>query len=430
MALLLGIDLGTSYFKVCLFEIDGTLRGLGRVAVEKQAPAPGRSEMAVEAFWQTLRTGLSLALAEAKAEPRDIVGLSYSSQATTFVLLDARDRALAPLVFWTDTRGDPVEPALLEFSRTESFQRHVGYAGISGQTAAAKWRWFQREQPKVWAAARRVMTLSDYLTYALTGQAVGDASTAAFLGVYDLFSGAWWQPALSAFEIDIARLSQPVRPGIAVGHTSDRARELLGLPAGIPFAVGAIDHHAAAIGSGLGTLADVSISTGTVLAALVLVEQPSPMAECFHGPHTDGRRFYRLAFDANGAGELEDYHRRHAPQWRLDELIAQAAQPTTPEARAVRQILERVSATHAQLVRAVLPGARPGRVVATGGGSRSPLWVQMNADYLGVPVVTPRSPERACLGAAIFAACAAGYYPTLESAGKAMVQPDREFAPR
>lgn len=430
MALLLGIDLGTSYFKVGLFAIDGTLRGLGRVAVEKQTPGPGRSEMALDAFWRTLRDGLALALAEAQAEPHEIVGLSYSSQATTFVLLDARDQPLTPLIFWTDTRGDPVEPALLELSRTESFQRHVGYAGISGQTAAAKWRWFQREEPKVWAATRRVMTLSDYFTYALTGQAIGDASTAAFIGLYDLLSAAWWQSALSAFEIEAARLSQPVRPGSGVGRTNKRAREFLGLPAGLPFAVGALDHHAAAIGSGLGTLADASISTGTVLAALVLVDRPTPLSDCFHGPHTDGRRFYRLAFDANGAGELERYHRQHAAQWRLEELIAQAAQPTTPESRVVRQILERVSKTHAQLVRAVLPGVRPRRVVATGGGSRSPLWVQMNADSLGVPVVTPRSPERACLGAAIFAACAAGHYSTLESAAGAMVQPDREFAPR
>lgn len=430
MSLLLGIDLGTSYFKVGLFAVDGTLRGLGRVAVERQTPAPGRSEMAVDEFWRTLRAGLAQALAEAKAEPRDIVGLSYSSQATTFVLLDALDQALTPLIFWTDTRGDPVEPALLEFSRTESFQRHVGYAGVSGQTGSTKWRWFQREQPKVWSATRRVMTLSDYFTYALTGHLVGDASTASFLGLYDLLSATWWQPALSAFEIEATRLSQPVRPGSEVGRTSERANALLGLPAGIPFAVGALDHHAAAIGSGLGTLADVSISTGTVLAALVLVDQPTPLADCFHGPHTDGRRFYRLAFDANGAGELEEYHRQHAARWRLDELIAQAAQPTTSEARAVRKILERVSETHAQLVRAVLPGVRPHRVVATGGGSRSPLWVQMNADYLGVPVVTPRSPERACLGAAIFAACAAGHYPSVESAASAMVQPDREFTPR
>ncbi len=430
MALLLGIDLGTSYFKVGLFAPDGALRGLGRVPVACHAPAPGRSELAAEDFWRTLREGLALALAEAGAAPGDIAGLSYSSQASTFLLLDARDRPLTPLVSWVDARGEPVEPALLEFSRTDSFQRHVGYAGISGQTAAAKWRWYQREQPRLWAAARRILTLSDYLTHALTGEAVGDASTAAFLGVYDLLSGGWWQPALSAFELDPARLAQPLRPGSGAGRTGPRAAELLGLPAGIPFAVGALDHHAAAIGSGLGTLAEASISTGTVLAALVLVERPTPLAACFHGPHTDGRRFYRLAFDPRGAGELEEYHRAHAPQWRLEELIAQAAAPATPEARAVRHILERVSATHAQLVRAVLPGARPRRVVATGGGSRSPLWVQMNADHLGVPVITPRSPERACLGAAIFAACAAGLHPSLAHAAQAMVHPDREFAPR
>jgi xylulokinase len=68
-------------------------------------------------------------------------------------------------------------------------------------------------------------------------------------------------------------------------------------------------------------------------------------------------------------------------------------------------------------------------VVATGGGARSPLWLQIDADILGVPVVTPACAERACLGAAMFAAVAAGRHPTLPAAALAMVHPDREYMP-
>ena len=50
MTLLLGIDFGTSYFKVGLFDATGELRGLGRVAVGKQSPAPGWSELPVPDF--------------------------------------------------------------------------------------------------------------------------------------------------------------------------------------------------------------------------------------------------------------------------------------------------------------------------------------------------------------------------------------------
>lgn len=442
MSLLLGIDLGTSYFKVGLFDAAGAVQGLARVPVRKESPAPRRSELPVGEFWRALRHGLAEALAEAHATPGEIKGISYSSQASTFVLLDRAMTPLTPLVMWTDTRGDPPEEAFLAFARSERFRRTVGFEGLSGHSAVTKWRWFQRHASEVWARTAHVMTISDYFTWALTGERAGDASTAAFLGLYDLGKGDWWPEALRAFQVDAEKLSSPLRPGSACGVTRAAAAELLGVPAGIPFAVGALDHQAAAIGSGLGTLADLSISTGTVLAALVLAESVEPLAGCYHGPHVDGHRFYRLAFDPNGAGQLEDYQRTHAPGLTIEALLALAEKApagavvsgATPASggghgAAVRAILERVCLTHRRLVHEVLAGRGVQAIVATGGGSRSPLWLQISADTLGVPVVTPTCLERACLGAAGFAAVAAGVHATLPGALAAMVHGGRVYEP-
>ncbi len=442
MALLLGIDLGTSYFKVGLFDETGALKGLGRLAVNKTTPVPERCELAVAEFWAALRRGLAEALTQAGATASEIGAMSYSSQASTFLLLDERDEPLTPFIVWLDARGAPVEAADAAFARTEAFRIKIGYAGISGQSAPAKWRWFQRHEQALWARTRRIMTISDYLTFALTGERVGDASTAAFLALYDLDAGGWWPEALRAFAIEAAMLSKPLRPGSPCGVTTSRAAELLGVPGGIPFAVGGLDHHVAAIGSGLERLADLSISTGTVLAALALVDAPVPQAECYHGEHVDGGRFWRLAFDQNGAGQLEDFQRQHAPGRSIEELLQLAARAPAgvgwrgepaDHGAAVRGILERVAATHRALVRQVV-GTNENRaavrsVVATGGGARSPLWLQINADMLGVPVVTPACAERACLGAAAFAAVAAGCHVDIPTATAAMIRPDRVYEP-
>lgn len=440
MALLLGIDLGTSYFKVGLFDENGAIKGLGRVPVDKLTPEPGRCELPVDAFWAALRRGLGEALTEAGATSKEIVALSYSSQASTFVLLDERDSPLTPLVIWTDTRGAPVLPEFSAFAGTDDFARRIGFNGLSPQSAVTKLRWFQRHASDVWARARRVMSISDYFTFALTGERVGDSSAVAFLAMYDLAQGAWWPEALRIFGVAQEQLSTPLQPGSPCGRTRPKATELLGVPASIPFAVGALDHHVAAIGSGLERLADLSISTGTVLAALALVDTMTPQSGCYHGRHCDGLRFWRLAFDANGAGQLEDYQRRAAPDHTIEELLALAARApegiawrgaATDHGGAVRAILERVSATHRDLVKTVV-GPASGvirSVVATGGGARSPLWLQINANLLGVPVVTPACPERACLGAAAFAAVAAGMYPGIAEATAVMVQPQRVFEP-
>ena len=442
MALLLGIDLGTSYFKVGLFDATGTLKGLGRVPVNKSSPAPGWSELAVEEFWTALRRGLGEALARAGAVAGEVAAVSYSSQASTFLLLDGRDEPLTPLIVWTDLRGAPVPAELEAFAQSDEFRRTIGYAGLTEQSAPVKWSWFQRHAASIWSRTRRIMTIADYFTFALTGEPVGDASTVGFLAMYDLARGKWWPEALRRFGVEESKLSVPLQPGSPCGQTVARATTLLGLPKGIPFAVGALDHHVAAIGSGLERLADLSISTGTVLAALALIDAPTPRAGCYHGCHVDGARFWRLAFDANGAGQLEEYQRNHAPGFSIEELLARAANApagiawrgdASDHGGAVRVILERVAATHRRLVRSVAtaevdsPAVRS--VVATGGGARSPLWLQITADILGVPVVTPACTERACLGAAAFAAVAAKCYDTIPEATQAMVRPDRLFEP-
>ncbi len=120
----------------------------------------------------------------------------------------------------------------------------TGALGFAPERMRAKCRWLARHEPDVWRRTRWVMTISDYLTYGLTGVRAGDASTAAHTGLYSLPARAWWPIALGTFGIGPDQLSSPLTPGTRCGHTAPRAGTLLNLPAGIPFAVGALDHHA------------------------------------------------------------------------------------------------------------------------------------------------------------------------------------------
>lgn len=443
MKLLLGIDLGTSYFKVGLFDSTGLLQGLGRVAVVSTTGAHGRCELAADDFWRLLRQGLAQALAQAGAHAGQIVGLSYSTQANTFILLDERAKPLTPVVIWTDRRASPVEPAVARFGASTEFHRATGFVGLSAEFAPVKWRWFQRVEPALWERAARVMTLSDYFTFALTGEAAVDASSAAFTGIYATATGGWWPVAQHFFHVRDSQLSRVLPPGCPCGRTVPQATRLLGLPPGVPFAVGALDHHAAAIGSGLERFAEASISTGTVLAALTLADAVEPVAGCYHGPHLDGR-FYRLAFDPAGANQLEAYQKESAPHLGIAELVdlaskvppgAGVAAPRGEKAdqrhgREVRIIMERISATQRTLLQRLCVGQRVRRVIATGGGAQSDTWLQIKADMLDATIIAPRCHERACLGAAAFAAVAAQLYRNVSEALLAMVHSDRVVEPR
>ena len=458
MDFVLGIDLGSSYFKLGLFDRDGELRGLGRVPVEANTGDGSRCELPADRYWSTLSEGVRIALDQAGAAPERIRAVAYSSQANSFLLLDESGEALTSLILWQDVRSNGADAALESLGRREDFLRVTGL-GLDFEPgfAVAKMRWLQDNRPECWSRARRVMTISDYLVFSLTGRAAGDQGTASLLGLLDLPNGRWWDEALGAAGLRAALLSEPLRPGAVVGTVTPEGSQRIGIPDGIPLAVGSLDHHMAAIGAGVGQVAQFSESTGTVLACLYCTDEYQPMREVCIGPGLVGSStYYKFAFDSNGASVLDWYRRTHAPDRSVRELDALAeeipigcdglvALPLANEfpsfegfrnrrdshhhGHFARAIMESTAATMASFVDRLCEHGRCERIVATGGGARSDVWLQIKADLIGVEFVRPKCQEPACLGAAMVAAMAAGWFPDFQSVSASWTKTDRVFRP-
>jgi xylulokinase len=67
-------------------------------------------------------------------------------------------------------------------------------------------------------------------------------------------------------------------------------------------------------------------------------------------------------------------------------------------------------------------GVNPTLVVSSGGGARSKLWRQIQADIYGLPVTRSECTEQSCTGAAILAAVGTGLYSTLADACRGMTR--------
>jgi len=504
MELVLSIDLGTSYFKLGLFDRAGKMRGLRRVAVPADERAPMRCELPVERFFAMLEDGLSQACRQAGATTQDIAAVAYSSQANSFVLLDDRSHPLTPLVLWPDRRAaGEVDPRVSALWAREDFLRTTGLGMHSDGMALAKWLWFQRHEPALWSQMRRVMTISDFLVFTLTGDTAGDEGTASLLGLWALERHDWWDEAIRAAGLSREQLSRPLLPGTVAGVVSAQAAERFGLRARIPVAVGSLDHHVAAIGAGIGTVAPVSESTGTVLACLGYSAEYRPRRHCCMGPNGAGG-WYQLAFDSNGAAGLEwclrragqpageasgagrggcaiqsqapadggsgarpgahdghpvhDVHHVHSVHnvHSIEELVhlAESAGPgagglfARPMAwtfdglsgfvgrtnshghgHFTRAMMESTAATLLDLVDQLRPEGRPDRIVATGGGARSDLWLQIKADLIGSVFVATDCEEPASRGAAMIAAVAAGWFASADEAGAAWIAVRNRFVP-
>jgi xylulokinase len=431
MGKILVIDLGTSYFKVSLFDGAGELRGLVSAAVPVESGVPGRCELDAARCWQTVVQAIRRLAEDHDGGLTDVGAITFASQTNSFVLLDGTDRPLTPLILWPDRRAADGEEAMRSWSSQPSFAEETGIPGASHEFMAAKLLWLRRQQPDVWRRTRRLCLISDYLTLRVTGHHVTEAGAAGLTGLVDIHHLCFRDEALQRFQLDADWLPAVVRAGTDLGPVQPQVAEELGLPRDCRFVVGCLDQYAGAIGAGACSAEAITETTGTVLATVRccdrLTPQPPPV---FQGPAFAPGLYYQMVFGEVSANYLEWYRRQLPGRPEFAELTALAAAvepgaeglrlrtdvpPTTPEAvfdrcrsshtRAhfVRCILEAVAVALRNQVWCLAGRSAPALVRCAGGAARSETWLQIKADVLGLPVAAARCPEAASVGAAVLA---------------------------
>ncbi|MCF0172936.1 MAG: hypothetical protein HUJ91_04305 [Bacteroidales bacterium] len=443
MDLYLGIDLGTTNFKVGIYDSRGHLLGLGRTLVGKETEG-NRCILQVNTFWKNLKDAIAEALAESGASPQDIRGVSYSSQANSFLLLGDELQPLTPFVMWPDTRpeGDcPPLDALLE---------HPDYLSRTGLGVAlcceampAKIHWFRKNEPKVLEKARAIMTISDYLVHSLTGNRLGDVGTASLTGLLDCRKAAWWQDSLDIFGIDKGMLSTPLRCGSEAGTVTAEGASLSGLAQGTKVFIGNLDHYMVALGAGVPTGNRISESTGTVLACVNYSKTYCPRIGVDIAPGFAEGEYFQISFNNNGATALEWYREHHIPERPIEQMSDMAA--TVPmgceglaalpccnkypalegftgikeshsHAHFARAIMESTAVSLAELVKSLDPDGECREIIPSGGGARSRVWLQIKADTLRLPFLLQESGELATKGAAMVCAIGTGMFASTDEA--------------
>lgn len=247
----------------------------------------------------------------------------------------------------------------------------------------------------------------------------------------DVKNMQWWPDALDVLSIDEQQLGTLVRLGTNIGTVNPQGQTMLGLSGKTTFTVGSLDHHIAAIGAGVGTTADMSESTGTVLACVNLTNNYAPKADVCIGPGLKKNQYWQLTWDTNGAAGLEWYQRNYAKELSLYQLIELAEHAlsgcdglkaksmcwTYPDLTGFDGVTNKHN--HSHFIRAIMESTAdtlkvitkrlcgttslPETIAATGGGAKSDLWLKIKSDTLGTKVISLDCPEPACRGAAILA---------------------------
>ena len=449
---LLALDLGSTWLKVAAVAPDGSLIAGARAPVQTDARArEGAREQSPVDWWsQSVRLVRTL-LDDARLSPQRILGLSATGRGANPVFLDVGGEPVTPV--WLDGRS------LADERRARELAVDLGLPpGAYAVRLAGRLAWLRDERPAVFGRIHTAMHAKDYLVYRLTGEAVTDPASGPD-------ADRWPGDLFEALAVAGVRLPA-VRPGWTVaGGLTEKSAEELGLPAGLPVAVGVHDGVAANIGAGAVQVGESALTLGTHAVIRGVVEQPAPGARrfyellpgrvCVGGNALYGGR--SVDWLLRSTGDAGDVERRLA---QLDGA-AQAVPPGSggtvflpflggtvspqvrPFARAAFAGLG-LEADRAILYRAVLEGVayalrgirdelagwdvRPRELRLSGGGARSHLWRSILADVLETPIV-PTQDHAEGRGAAACLAIAIGCYADVDQAVGAMVRPEPAVTP-
>ena len=468
MPYLLGLDIGTSGAKALLCDADGRVLATETAEYPLHTPRPLWSEQEPADWWRGARAAIAGVLKAAGVDGAQVAGLGLTGQMHGAVFLDARDEVIRPALLWNDQR---TAAECAEITERVGAARLIEIAGNPALTGfqAPKILWLRNHEPDNYARLARVLLPKDYIRLKLAGVAAADASDAAGTLLLDLRARDWSAEILRALDIPRAWLPEVVEGPAVTGGLLPAVAAELGLPAGLPVIAGGGDNAAAAVGTGIVRAGVISSSIGTsgVLFAHADAIALDPRGRLHTFCHAVPGKYHLMAVTLSAGGSFQWFRNllrqvgqppttndqnansssvvRPSSLVSYDDLTELAASvpigaegliflpyltgERTPHLDPLaRGAFVGLTARHnlGHLARAVMEGVTyslrdgleimrglglsPGEVRATGGGGKSPLWRQMQADVYGAEVATLAAEEGPAYGAALLAGVGAGLF--------------------
>ena len=467
----LGIDVGTTAVKAVLVGSGGQVLCEAEVEQEVIVPRPTWSEQHPETWWQNTKTAVLEVMASARALPGgpvEVRAIGLSGQMHSAVFLDADRDVIRPALLWNDSRTTAQCREITDRLGLDGLRSTVGNLALEGFTAP-KVLWLREHEPESYERLRTLLLAKDYVRYRLTGELATDPSAAAGTILYDVRRRRWSRRATDALEIDTAILPTVVESTQTSGVVSGANAGELGLAPGTPVVGGGADNAAGAVGSGVVTPGRLQSSIGTSGTMLTPTDEPrvENQMRLHTFCHCVPNRWYLMGTILSAGSSLKWLIDTIGGQASYESLVSEAdsvavgadgliflpymAGERTPHndsnARGVffglhlghrrshlaRAVLEGVCfALRDSLELMMALGISVEAVRAIGGGARSPVWRQIQADVLNLPVATVSPAGGPAYGAAMLAAVGVGHFGSVQEILDAwtregdIVEPDRE----
>ncbi|MDR2528900.1 MAG: xylulokinase [Synergistaceae bacterium] len=459
MALLLGIDIGTSSVKAVLIDREGAVLSLSRQEYSFDIPRKGWAEQDPEVWWQAVRHTVREVVRKTNPRPSRIDGIGFSGQMHGLTPLSSDGKPLRKAIIWCDQRSIAQVEKIRGVFGTEKLGT-ITRNPIATGFQLASLLWMKENEPHIYDKISHVLLPKDYVRYRMTGRLSTDITDASSTLALDVRHGCWAREVLDRLELNAGFYPPIFMPDEEAGVVTPEAAQATGLEAGIRVFQGGADQVMQAIGNGIIAPGQVSVTIGT--GAQIFSPIASPFYDKALRSHTFNNfcrgSWYFMGATLGGGLSLKWLRDNIFPKGTsyqdmnnlaekippgseglvfLPYLAGERTPHMDPYARGMFFGLQ-LNHTAGHLVRAVMEGVvfslkdclavfyemgqECQRVIASGGGAQSALWLQIQADVLQRPVYTSRMTEQASVGAAISAGVGAGVYADYVEACSAVIR--------
>ncbi len=466
MAYLLGIDIGTSGTKVIAIDENGHLIASATREYPLYTPRPLWAEQNADDWWDATCACLQEIVGEIPAE--EIAGIGLSGQMHGLVMLDAADKPLRPAILWCDQRTQKQCDWITETVGRDTLVAETCNPVLTGFTAP-KIIWVRDHEPEIYQRARKYLLPKDYIRLRLSGAFATEVSDASGTSLLNVPERRWSDKVLSALQIDRNYLPEVYESCEVSGQVSELGARATGLRVGTPIVGGGGDQAAGAVGNGIVQSGIISVTTGTSGVVFAFADKPTvdPDLRVHTFCHAVPDKWHIMGVMLSAGGSLRWYRDELcAPEKRVAsligvdpyEIIAKEAERVAPGSEGLiflpyltgertphpdpnaRGAWIGLTVRHgkAHLARSVMEGVSfglrdsleilrsmnvsIGNVRASGGGARSSLWRQIQADTFNYPLSTINVDEGPALGAALLAGVGAELYSSVVEACSSVIK--------
>jgi xylulokinase len=462
---LLGIDVGTGGTRAVL--LDETGRVLSATTADHApmgSPHLGWAEQDPRDWWRAASGAIKKCLEKGTTGAEEIAAIGLSGQMHGLVMLDVAGEVLRPALIWCDQRTEEECRSITQRVGAKRLIELVANPALTGFTLPKIW-WVRAHEPEIWSRVRSIMLPKDYVRFKLTGSRASDVADASGTLLFDVVHRRWSSEMLQASNLRPEILPEVFESPEITGRVSKGGAVASGLREGTPVVAGGGDQAAGAVGMGIVEPGNVSATIGT--SGVVFAATSHPVVEPQGRIHTfchaiPGR--WHLMGVTQGAGLSLRWFRDQFGGASYDALVKEAAEAPAgadgllwapylmgertphldPNARGALVGLT-AQHTRAHVIRAILEGVAfslrdtftifrelgvPLKSIRLGGGgARSSLWQQIQADIYGMPVDLVAADEGAAYGAALLAGVGAGVWPSVEAACEMAVHVAKRVEP-